>query len=139
MNNKKPVVFEGPVDVLEKVPDLLGFTPKNSVVFLSVSEDDVLFDIRCITLSKKQTEKAENYVPILDSISSENGALIAVFFVDYKSTWSKFGQDFMDLHKFWFKDILYVNKENRWGSYICVDTLCCPVKGKFLEKVLVSA
>lgn len=139
MNNEKPVVFEGPIDVLEKIPDLLGFTPKNSLVFLSVSEDDILVDVRCITLGKKQTEKAENYVPILHSICGQNGALIAVFFTSYKSTWAKFGQDFMDLNEFWFKDILYVNKENRWGSYICNDELCCPNKGKLLEKVLVSA
>jgi hypothetical protein len=138
MNNEK-VVFEGPIDVLEKVPGLLGFTPKNSLVFLSVSEDDVLFDVRCITLSKKQTENAENYEPILRSMSGETGALIAVFFVDYKSTWAKFSEDFMDLNNFWFKDVIYLNKENRWGSYICKDRLCCPIKGKLLEKVLVDA
>jgi hypothetical protein len=66
---KEKVVFEGPIDVLEKVPGLLGFTPKNSLVLLSVSEDDILVDARCITLGKKQTEKAENYVPILRSMS----------------------------------------------------------------------
>jgi hypothetical protein len=136
---KEKVVFEGPVDVLEKVPGLLGFTPKNSLVLLSVSEDDVLVDARCITLGKKQTEKAENYVPILRSMSGETGAVIAVFFVDYKITWAKFGEDFMDLNDFWFKDVIYLNKENRWGSYICKDELCCPNKGKLLEKVLVSA
>jgi hypothetical protein len=116
----------------KKCRSLFGFTPKNSLVFFRLVKTMILVDVRCITLGKKQTEKAENYVPILRSMCGDTCAVIAVFFVDDKTTWAKFGQDFMDLD-FWFQDIIFFNKELKWGSYICQDELCCPVEGKSLN------
>lgn len=127
---KTKVQVDGPLDVFDKVPKLLGFRPKNSLVILSAeSESDVVKGVKCVTLNDVVSEKANNYQAILDSMGSDNG-FVLVFYVKQSQVWSEMGQDFFDLCDFWFKDILFLTEDNNWGSYICRDEDCCPIGGK---------
>jgi Domain of unknown function (DUF4192) len=127
---KTKVQVDGPLDVFDKIPTLLGFRPKNSLVILSAgSESDVVKSVKCVTLNNVVSEKANNYQAILDSMGSDNG-FVLVFYVEKSKVWAKMGQDFFDLCNFWFKDILFLTEDNNWGSYICKDEDCCPINGK---------
>jgi hypothetical protein len=127
---KTKVQVDGPLDVFDKVPSLLGFRPKNSLVILSAgSESDVVKSVKCVTLNDVVSEKANNYHAILDSMGSDNG-FVLVFYVEQNQVWSQMGQDFFDFCNVWFKDILFLTEDNNWGSYICKDEDCCPANGK---------
>jgi hypothetical protein len=132
------VMLGGPVDTIVMAPSLVGFTPKNSLVIFSVDENDYVEDVKCITLGSAVKENADDYESILSTM--QNKAFVLAFFVDDHTIWAQMGSDFMDLD-FWFQDIIFFNKELKWGSYICQDELCCPVEGKSLtdNRVLAGA
>ena len=73
---KTKVQIDGPLDVFDKIPSLLGFRPKNSLVILSAgSESDVVKGVKCVTLNDVASEKANNYQAILDSMDIEGKSI----------------------------------------------------------------
>lgn len=143
----KEVTIDGPVDLVKRVPSLLGFTPKNSLVVVGTnSPNDKLIKTLVVPL----IELEENPNLVLDMLQNKlyqvcDGAVL-VFYLNegfqLQASMTKIKDEALEMyeklqteHNLHVRDVLWV-KDDSWASFICQDILCCPIEGKkfFMEE-----
>ena len=121
----------GPDDLVKNINEILGTIPDNeSVVIIATDiEDDLIIGCKIIT-----SFEMYNLNNILDNMDGDNTGFVLCHFTRkhnlHRESGAQLFVDFCDSYK--IRDIIYINN-NRWGSYICLDETCCPIKGKVIE------
>ena len=136
---KNPRLITSPSDLLIAIPFLLGFTPANSLIVVSIKGQTVDLTMRSdFPPQDKYSEVADELLAQLGSHKAEEILLVAYLpaELDFKSNFLK--QLFTDLNKsIPVRDFVVVSEE-RWRSLSCVDDECCPIEGRTLPEISTS-
>jgi hypothetical protein len=136
---KNPRLITSPSDLLIAIPFLLGFTPANSLIVVSIKGQIVDLTMRSdFPPQDKYSEVADELLAQLSGHKADEILLVAYLSVelDFNSLFLK--QLFADLNKsIPVRDFVVVSEE-RWRSLSCVDDDCCPIKGRALPEISTS-
>jgi hypothetical protein len=142
MNNE--VIIDGPVDLLNNIPSLLGFKPRNTLIVVGTnSPHDKL--VKTLTIPFIEFEENPELVQemLKNKFSEVCDSVVLVF---YMNEGFQFEASFIQLEDYatelfdkiqveinlGVRDVLWV-KENKWASFICQDKNCCPKGGRELQ------
>lgn len=121
-------IVNGPKDLVEQLPTLIGSAPKDKTLVMIVTDDDYVEKIKSIDISDDLISEA--YAEIQAGLDYDNQVIFCLY-VSEPDKYRVFADDLMndygpDIH---VRDILYIT-DTHWGSYLCIDNEnCCPVGG----------
>lgn len=142
MNNE--VIIDGPVDLLNNIPSLLGFKPRNTLIVVGTSApQDKL--VKTLTIPFIEFEENPELVQetLKNKFSEVCDSVVLVFYMDegfqFEASFTQLEDYAMELFdkiqveiNLGVRDVLWV-KENKWASFICQDKNCCPKGGRELQ------
>ena len=127
----KAYKLESPNYLVKNINEIIGTKPDNeSVVIIATDIEDNLV-IGCKIITSFEMYNLNN---ILNDMNGDNTGFVLCHFTrksnSHKESGAQLFVDICDSH--FIRDIIYING-NRWGSYICLDETCCPIRGKVIE------
>ena len=136
---KNPRLINSPSDLLIAIPFLLGFTPANSIVVVSVKDQIVEMTMRSdFPAEIKYSEVADELLMQLSTHKVQEILLVAYLpaELDFDALFLK--ELFSQVnHSIPVRDFVIVS-DDRWRSLSCVDEECCPIQGRALPEISTS-
>lgn len=128
-----------PIDLLNAVPFMLGFHPKNSIVIVGTKNDSVEFAMRFDFPLEFDLEQIDEAITQLATKGIDAVLLISYIPEDANDVdlILKTLADGIESHDFVIRESLIVVGE-RWRSLICGDEECCPLEGSPLPELNTS-
>jgi Domain of unknown function (DUF4192) len=136
---KNPRLISSPSDLLIAIPFLLGFTPSNSIVVVSIKDQIVEMTMRSdFPPEIKYSEVADELLAQLGAHKAQEILLVAYLPPELEFDAHFLKELFIDLNKsIPVRDFVAVSGD-RWRSLSCVDDECCPIQGRALPEISTS-
>ena len=136
---KNPRLITSPSELLIAIPFLLGYTPANSLIVVSIKGQTVDLTMRSdFPPQEKYLEVAYELLAQLGSHKAEEILVVAYLPAELDFNSDFLQQLFGDLNKsIAVRDFVVVSAE-RWRSLSCVDDECCPILGRELPEISTS-
>lgn len=128
---QKEIKTDSPSNLVKNINDIIGFKPDNeSIVIITTKMSDNSI-VGCTIISTMETYQIIDLVDTKD----DSVGIVMCYFTNQKI--DKIREIATDLfyrlnEEMHIRDFLYI-RGNRWGSFICYDEECCPIRGKVIE------
>jgi hypothetical protein len=125
-------IVNGPKELVEQLPKIIGSTPKDKTLVMIVTDDDYVDTIKSINISDDLIGEA--YAEIQAKLDYDNQVVFCLY-VSEPDKYRAFADDLMNDYgpDIVVRDILYIT-DTHWGSYLCSDKTCCPEEGRKIER-----
>jgi hypothetical protein len=113
----------GPMFLAKDLPTWLNYTPSETLVVIATDGDDVKQIVE-ISLNDFTFDATKEFI-------IESYAYIFCLFTSKPSAYTELSNELFNLPVH-VREVMWI-KNNRWASYICKDTSCCPKKGNLIK------
>ena len=125
-----------PLDLLSAIPFLVGYTPEDSIVLISLRDDSIDVAMRIDFPSSLDTQSLQNLVDHLHRNRAE-AAILVSYIPDTcmdADVILKWLIDAIDEREIPLRESIVV-VAGRWRSMFCDDNECCPIEGSELPQL----
>lgn len=126
------LVLNSPAQLVAGIPQLLGFTPDDSLIAVWLIDGSLLVTQR-VDLDPALSSPSEFFGAIERGPASPDEVILVVWQQGERTFDDRIADLVAHAEERWdVRDVLWV-ADQRWGSLVCMDPECCPVAGRPID------